>query len=115
MSDQLAGAAQIWYVHCYQAKRTEGFYERGIYQRNSSALSWHQGNIQPASKAQIERLPEGGRADGAITIYTQSTHRTAAAPNDLADRVLYQGVEYEISAVEHWPAYNEYLCTKVGQ
>ena len=115
MTDALAVAAATWYTQCFQIKRTNGFYERGIYRRVNSELTWAKGNIQPASKLDVERLPEGSRADGALTAFADVTLRTTEAPNEVADRVLYQGVEYEVSGVERWPSYNRYVWTKVGQ
>jgi len=111
----LATAAGRWYVHCFQLVRGDGFYERGVYRKLPPKLSWQRGNIQPAAQADIERLPEGSRSDGAVTVFTGAFMRTAAAPNQLADRIMWQGVEYEISMAEYWPSHNRYLCTKVGQ
>jgi hypothetical protein len=112
---QLAGAASTWYRDCFQLKRSNGFYEKGVYRRINSELSNHRGNIQPASKAQVERLPEGMRADGAISIFTDLVMRTADPPNQVADRVMVKGIEYEVGDVERWASYNEYVCAKVGQ
>jgi len=115
MSDALREAAGQWHNQCYQLKRTTGFYERGVYIRAETDLTWQSGNVQPASQAAIERLPEGSRKDGAITIFTHADLRTAASPNDVADRIVYQGVEYEVGGEEKWPSHSRYTCTKVGQ
>jgi len=115
MNDALKEAAGFWYTQCFQIKRIAGFYDRGEYVRLQPSLSWAQGNIQPAGKLDIERLPEGARADGALTVFTDACLQTAEAPNQVADRVLYKGVEYEVSGVERWPTYNRYVWTKVGQ
>lgn len=115
MTDALQAAASSWYTQCFQVKRVDGFYDQGVYQRLTPQLSWAKGNIQPASQLDVERLPEGARADGALTVFTDADLRTTEAPNQVADRVFVQGVEYEISTVERWPAYNRYTLTKVGQ
>lgn len=112
---QLTQAAARWYVHCFQVLRTEGFYDRGIYRKVKSETFFCKGNLQPASQAQVDRLPEGARRDGALTMYTKAQLRTADSPNTVADRVLYNGVEYEISGFEHWTSHSEYTLTKVAQ
>lgn len=108
-------AAAIWYVHCFQLIRTEGFYDRGVYQRINTEVSSHKGNVQPAQQADIDRLPEGSRTDGAVTLFTDLALRTSESPNAIADRIMYQGVEYEVSGVERWPSHSRYTLTKVGQ
>ena len=115
MTDALREALSQRHTKCFQLKRTNGFYERGIYRRIDSETTWESGDVQPASQAAIERLPEGSRTDGAITVFTHARMRTAASPNDVADRILYQGVEYEVSGEQIWPSDNVYTCTKVGQ
>jgi hypothetical protein len=113
---QLRDALTTRHVHCFQVKRAKGFYDKGVYRRlGEPELIWARGDIQPASQEQVERLPEGARADGAITIFTLTHLRTSESPNSVADKVLYQGVEYEVSQAERWPSHHAYTCTKVGQ
>jgi hypothetical protein len=112
---QLAGAARRWYKHRYQLKRTAGFYDSGQYVRLPPTTSFHSGNFMAPSQKQIERLPVGSRADGAQTLYTDVALRTAESPNQLADRVLFNGTEYEVSSGEQWASHNWYIVTKVGQ
>ena len=111
----LRQAAGRWYVHCFQVLRTEGFYDQGIYRKTKSDAFFCKGNLQPASQATVDRLPEGARRDGALTAYSDVRLRTADSPNTVADRVLYNGVEYEISGFEHWASHSEYVLTKVSQ
>ena len=111
----LRNAARRWYVHKFQVKRTEGFYVRGVYQKVRSELIWGCGNFQPASKKETERLPEGARVDGALTLYTDAQLRSVDSPNTVADRVLYNGIEYEVSTGEYWPSHNLFVVTKVAQ
>ena len=111
----LSQAVGIWHHHCFQLVRSEGFYERGVYRKTGTKITWQKGNVQPSAKADIDRLPEGSRADGAVTVFTHAFMHTANAPNQVADRIMYQGIVYEVSAVEYWPGHNRYVCTKVGQ
>ena len=115
MTLALRAAAETWYVHCFQRVRTNGFYERGIYRRINSEVTSHRGNVQPATGKDIARLAEGSRADGALTVFCDVEMRTAESPNQVADRVLYNGTEYEVSNVERWHVYSRYTLTKVGQ
>lgn len=111
----LATVAQRWYRHCFQLVRSEGFYNNGVYKRLAPQISWQRGNIQPAAQAEVERLPEGTRSDGAVTVFTAAFMRVAASPNQLADRIMYKGTEYEVSSAEYWESHNRYVCAKVGQ
>lgn len=111
----LATAAATWYRHCFQRIRSTGYYDRGSYVRADPDLSWHRGNIQPASQADVLRLPEGSRTDGAVVLFTDVEMRTYEAPNTLADRVMYGGVEYTVSNASVWESHKKYTLTKVGQ
>lgn len=112
---QLRSAAGRWYKHCYQAVRPGGHYDRGVYLRIDDDTTCHRGNFQPAAQKDIQRLPEGSRADGAVTLYTHTTHQTTESPNQVADRITYNGIEYEVSTGEQWQSHNRYVLTKVGQ
>ena len=101
----LATVAQRWYRHCFQLVRSEGFYNNGVYKRLAPQISWQRGNIQP----------EGTRSDGAVTVFSAAFMRVAASPNQLADRIMYKGTEYEVSSAEYWESHNRYVCAKVGQ
>lgn len=113
----LTGAAKLWYKHAYQLKRVGGFYDQatGHYVRLPPEYSWHKGNFMAASQAQIERLPEGSRTDGAVTLYTGTELRTAESPNQVADRVMFEGTEYEVTSGQRWASHNWYILTKAGQ
>lgn len=113
----LAGAARMFYRHSFQLKRMAGFYDQatGHYVKLDPAFSWHRGNFMPASQVQIQRLPEGSRADGSQSLYTAAELITAESPNQIADRVMFNGVEYEVTAGERWASHNWYIVTKVGQ
>lgn len=112
---ELRSTMGVFANQCYQILRTEGFYAQGVYQRTMTNTTWGRGNIQPASQRDVERLPEGARADGAVTLFTLDQLKTTESPNSVADRILVNGTEYEVSSGEYWPSHNRYLCTKVGQ
>lgn len=111
----LKSAARFWYRHRFQRKRAKGFYDRGVYVRVKPEYSWHSGNFMPVGQSQVERLPEGARSDSTLTLYTDAELVTAEAPNQVADRVLFDGVEYEASSGQKWLSHNWYIVTKVGQ
>jgi hypothetical protein len=106
----------MFYKHDYQRKRAAtGFYSRGHYIKGEPAYSWHRGNFMAPEQWQIQRLPEGSRIDGAVTLYTAAELVTAGSPNQTADRILFKGTEYEVSAGERWTSHNWYILTKAGQ
>jgi hypothetical protein len=96
--------------------RSEGFYHRGIYTKTGGGKPfWGRGNIQPASQKDTQRLPEGSRTDGVQTLFTDLQLRTVDSPNTVADRVMFNGTEYEVSTGEYWPSHNKFTLTKVKQ
>ena len=113
--DQLRQANQTWHQTSFQLIRANGFFERGVYRRIDSQITWHKGNIQPASQRAIERLPEGTRSDGAIVLFTDVALRTAESSDYPADRIVCLGTEYEVSQSDGWSSHRRYTCTKVGQ
>lgn len=111
----LSQAAARRYKHSFQLVRAEGFYDRGVYKRTGTTITPQFGNFQPASQSDIERLPEGARTDGALVLFTAAFMRAAAAPNQVADRIMYDSVEYEVGSTFYWSSHNRYTLTKVGQ
>lgn len=112
---QLQAVTEIWYRDCFQIIRTEGYYDRGVYKKTGSKPMPGRGNIQPASQKDTERLAEGSRTDGAVSLFTSLVLRPVDSPNTVADRIMFKGIEYEVSTAEYWPAFNKYVCTKVAQ
>lgn len=115
MNGPLKGAAAVWYDQCFQLLRTTGWYDRGVYKRGTPTITMHMGRFQPASQRDIQRLPEGSRADGAVVLFTDCELRTTEADNQVADRIMYRSTEYEVSGVEEWESHGRYTLTKVGQ
>lgn len=115
MMSVLGGAARMFYRHSFQVKRTAGFYDKGHYVKLDPAFFWAKGNFMAPSQKQIQRLPEGSRADGSQALYTAAELITAESPNQPADRVLFNGIEYEVTSGERWASHNWYIVTKVGQ
>lgn len=59
--------------------------------------------VAPATPKQLQRLPEGTRAEATIAIYSREplyTVRTSKAKQ--ADQVTYKCVKYQIHEVEDW-------------
>jgi hypothetical protein len=111
----LAGAARMFYRHRFQLKRTTGFYDRGHYVRLPPTYGWHKGNLMAPSREQTQRLPEGTRIDGALTLYTDVFLQTTKSPNEIADRIIWGNVEYEVTDGERWASHKWYILTKVEQ
>lgn len=103
-------------IHCFIRIRPKGFYSSGVFVPTTPEESFCRGNIQPASQEDIERLPEGARSDGAVTVFTLADLKTAeVSPTKVADRIRHDDTLYEVSSVSHWPSNNRVVCTKVGQ
>ena len=115
MMGPLKAAAGVFHNAPFQLIRTTGFYDRGVYKRQEPTITWHTGDFQPAGERDIQRLPEGTRADGALVLFSCLELRTSESPNALADRVAYRGTMYEVSGVNDWQSHTRYTLTKVGQ
>jgi hypothetical protein len=67
------------------------------------------GSFQPLKQSEQRLLPEGTRADGAAKIFTSTKLRTVeASESKKADRLWYDGVEYEVVVVDNWSSLGDY-------
>lgn len=68
--------------------------------------------VQPVSGRDLQRLPEGFRAESARTLYTQGTLRMEPAP----DIVAIEGASWQVEAIEPWAAggFSKCIVRKVG-
>lgn len=104
-----------------QIIRFEGFYDSGRYERRQAETREIRANVQPARGSDLERLPENYRQQSAIAIFTLEVLRTGSAPSSpnapgvVADRVVVDGIEYEIMTVENWPQHFRYIATRASQ
>jgi hypothetical protein len=62
------------------------------------------GSVTPAKHDDLQRLPEGRRADRVLRVLTSTELRLAPQ----ADRVLYRGEEFEVGFVSPWHVGNFY-------
>jgi hypothetical protein len=104
-------------------KRFDGFRDAGRFEKRETEAFEIKANIQPARAADLERLPENYRQQGAFWIYpkTNITLRTGSAattpnePGTVADEVTIDGVVYEIGAVDRWRRHTRYLAMRASQ
>lgn len=103
-------------------RRFDGFRDAGRFEKREIEAFKIKANVQPASAAALERLPENYRSQGAFWIYprTKVTLRTGAAatandPGVVADEVTIKGLVYEIGAVDPWRRHTRYLAMKASQ
>lgn len=59
--------------------------------------------VTPTRGKDLDALPDGQRANGAITIYATQELRTASA-GLMADRVTYAGELWEVQTAQPWDA-----------
>ncbi len=60
-------------------------------------------SISPMTGADLQRLPEGQRAEGTVLIITPEKLLTVDASEcRIADRVNYLGIDYQVSQVNDW-------------
>ncbi len=108
-------------------RRQPGKVVRGRYQRSKVTEKFTAcGSMQPLAPRDLERLPEGTRANEGKKLYTECPLRVSEVPNpgqpgeihEESDHVLWQGEEYEVRAVDDWTAqagYFKYFLIKAGQ
>lgn len=112
----------------FEVVRRGGAYDsNGRYQRTAESALCCRGNVQVASPRDIERLPEGSRAQGAISIWGcyrldtgEQLELVATGPGEsgsgqMGDRVVYSGTEYEVSSISNWARHRKYICTRAQQ
>ncbi len=88
----------------YTVTRSEpSVYEAGRLQGVGRSTFKIVASIQPATSQDLLRLPEGERTSVRIVVYTAAELRTAVAPGGPpADRISYQGDEYEVEKSDRW-------------
>ena len=60
-------------------------------------------SVQPMGPKQLQRLPEGSRTEGAITLHSSKRLLTLQTEiGQQADNVLYNGENYQVQSVEDW-------------
>lgn len=60
-------------------------------------------SVQPATQSELEHLPEGLRAKGWMTYFGPVRVQTVdTAATRVADRVRYNGQEYQVESVDDW-------------
>lgn len=104
-------------------KRYEGFYSSGRWKKREVEAFVIKAGVQPASPADLQRMPENYRKQGAFRIFpkTSVTLRTGSAstsqddPGVMADEVVIKGVVYEVAAVMDWPRHASYLAARHQQ
>lgn len=79
-----------------------------------------EGSFQPITGQDLQRLPEGQRADATIALFTDSELLTGKVPGTRPDHVIprgkvYEGVLFEVQSWQPWPNHHRYLLIKVGQ
>lgn len=90
--------------------RRVGSYVAGDFGPTATETLTLRGVVHPATGADMKKLPEGERVEGAIRVYTLERVRLSSrASGDLADRILHNGVEYEAATVEDWSTFGYYL------
>lgn len=106
--------------------RRSGFYDRGRCRPSDADPVPIMANVQPAPRDVVQRLPEGSRADGAIVLFAIRGLRelgelrvaaaaTSTSPEVLGDKLVVDGVEYVLEAVERWGNHRRYVATRHGQ
>jgi hypothetical protein len=94
--------------------RKTGFWDSGRYVLQGDPSSTFQANVQPLRGDELQRLPEAYRKQGAIVLFTLTELRTGTV-DTVADRVVYDGDEYEIFTVEKWRQHYRYIATRAQQ
>jgi len=118
MTSRLANTV-AHFSHCLTVIRREpGEYVEGRYCETKPTTFEAFGCVQPTTPREIELLPEGTRADGAVTIWIDCDLKIGGQRDKEPDRILFRGVEYEARSEADWfhhGAFRRYVCTKAGQ
>lgn len=74
----------------------------GVYVPGSTSTFSIRAAVQPVSGRDLLRLPEGLRTSELIAIWTATALQTASPQGAPADRIAYNGTNYEVQQVEYW-------------
>jgi len=78
-------------------RRLEGAYISGVWTDGASYETTITASVQPTGPRELMRLPEGLRTRDSVKIFTADSLRSANESSGLAaDRIVYQGEEYEV-------------------
>lgn len=105
------------------ARRFDGFWDSGRFEKRETEAFSFPANVQPARPADLERLPENYRQQGAfwiwpktaVTLRTGSASKSGNEPGVVADEVTIGGVVYEVGAVDRWRQHTRYLVARATQ
>jgi hypothetical protein len=111
----IAGTVRRFARDCVEVIPRSGVWDNGRYLRTEERSCEARGNIQPAPRDVLQRLPEGTRTDGARVFFTLAKLTIADPPETMSDLVRFDGVEYEIFAVSPWRQHQRYVLTRHGQ
>lgn len=60
-------------------------------------------SVQPMGQKELQRLPEGSKASGAVMVYAERRMLTVEQnQGGPADEFCYKGVNYQVKLVEDW-------------
>ncbi len=84
-------------------RRAAGAYVDGLWVDGASTDADIVASVQPASHRDLLRLPEGLRTRSTVAVITDDDLQTAnEALKQAADRIVYQGEEWEVQVVDDW-------------
>ena len=74
-------------------------------------------SVQPMTQKELQRLPEGQRARGAVTVFSVTELKTVeTSETRIPDRFALNGVNYQILSVDDWfstAGFFKYVATRV--
>lgn len=83
----------------------------------TSQITYGIGVVSPANTAELLRLPEGSRTQGAITVRTVMRLSAGDPSGYPADTVAWQGATYTVRQVNDWShfgaGYVEAVCERI--
>lgn len=97
-------------------RQAAGAYVDGVWTPGGDATLTIQASVQPSSDQDMQRLPEGRRITGAVTLYTNDTLKLALGDQQ-ADRIALASGTYEVEVSENWGngliPHNKYVCARI--
>lgn len=106
--DDMSDVVESMFTDFYTVtRRSPSAYVAGRLQPATTSTLTISACVQPIAGIDLQRLPEGMRIDGALSLWTTTPLFTKGAAQD-PDQMVVEGETFEVATVEPWGVVGNY-------